>query len=96
MSNVAVDVLLGLGAAAQLLCCIGVLVMRTTADRLHYASAGVTIGPFCVLAALLVREQLASQGLQAIAAVAITFLIGPIVTHALARAIRATMEYESR
>ena len=40
MSNVAVDVLLALGVAAQLLCCLGVLAMRTTADRLHYASAG--------------------------------------------------------
>ena len=96
MSNVAVDVLLGLGCAAQLLCCIGVLAMRTTADRLHYASAGVTVGPFCVLAALLVREQLAGPGLQALAAVALTFLAGPIVIHALARSVRTTMERESR
>ena len=96
MSNVAVDVLLGLGCAAQLLCCIGVLAMRTTADRLHYASAGVTVGPFCVLAALLVREQLAGPGLQALAAVALTFLAGPIVIHALGRSIRTTMERESR
>jgi multisubunit Na+/H+ antiporter MnhG subunit len=95
VSNVAVDILLGVGCAAQLLCCIGVLVMRTTADRLHYAAAGATVGPLCILAALLVREQLASQGLQALAAVALTFLAGPVVTHALARSIRTTMERES-
>jgi len=96
MSNVAVDILLGVGCAAQLLCCISVLVMRTTADRLHYAAAGATVGPFCILAAMLVREQLAGPGLQALAAVALTFMAGPVVTHALARSIRATMERESK
>jgi multisubunit Na+/H+ antiporter MnhG subunit len=96
VSNVAVDILLGVGCAAQLLCCVGVLAMRTTADRLHYASAGVTIGPFCILAAMLVREQLAGPGLQALAAVALTFFAGPIVIHALGRSIRTTMERESR
>jgi multisubunit Na+/H+ antiporter MnhG subunit len=89
-------VLLGLGAAAQLLCCVGVLAMRTTADRLHYASAGTTIGPILVIAALIAREQLAGHALQAIAAVAVTMIAGTIVTHALGRAIRAAMERESR
>jgi multisubunit Na+/H+ antiporter MnhG subunit len=86
--NVAVDLLLGLGVAAQLLCCVGVLVMRTTADRLHYAAAGSTVGPFCILAALLVREGLSSQGLQSIAAIGFLFLASPVLVHATARAIR--------
>jgi multisubunit Na+/H+ antiporter MnhG subunit len=88
MSNVAVDVLLGCGVAAQLLCCLGLVVMRTTSDRLHYASAGYTVGPFCVVAALLVREQLSSIGLQALAAVAILFLPAPILVHATGRVVR--------
>jgi multicomponent Na+:H+ antiporter subunit G len=88
LSNVVVDVLLALGVTAQLACCVGVLAMRTTFDRLHYAAAGSTVGPFCILAALLVREQLAAQGLQASAAVALVFLSGPIATHAIARAAR--------
>jgi multisubunit Na+/H+ antiporter MnhG subunit len=49
-----------------------------------------------VLAALLVRERLASPGLQGLAAVAIVFVASPVVTHALARTIRRTMEHESR
>jgi monovalent cation/proton antiporter MnhG/PhaG subunit len=88
MGNVAVDVLLAVGVAAQLLCCVGVLAMRTTFDRLHYVSAGTTIGPFCVLAAVLVREGLTSQGLNTIAAVAVLFLASPLLTHAFARAAR--------
>jgi multisubunit Na+/H+ antiporter MnhG subunit len=88
MSNAAVDVLLALGVTAELLCCIGVVVMRTTADRLHYVSAGYTVGPFFILAALLVREQLSQIGLDSLAAVALLFLFGPVVIHATARVLR--------
>lgn len=92
MSNAAVDVLLAVGVTCELLCCIGLVVMRTTADRLHYVSAAYTVGPFFVLAALLVREGLSQIGLDSIAAVFLLFLFGPIVTHATARALRATEE----
>jgi multisubunit Na+/H+ antiporter MnhG subunit len=88
MSDVAVDVLLACGVACELLCCLGLLAMRTTSDRLHFASAGYAVGPFFVLAALLVREQLSSIGIEALAAVAILFLPGPILVHATARVVR--------
>ena len=88
MSAVAVDVLLAAAVAAQLVCALGLVVMRTAADRLHYASAAFTVGPFCVLAAVLVREGLKSAGLDSIAAVGLLFLAGPIVVHATARAGR--------
>jgi multisubunit Na+/H+ antiporter MnhG subunit len=83
-------VLLVAAASAQLVCCLGLLVMRTAADRLHYAAAAYTVGPFCVLAAVLVREGVKSAGLDAIAAVGLLFLAGPIVVHATARANRRT------
>jgi multisubunit Na+/H+ antiporter MnhG subunit len=62
--------------------------MRTTFDRLHYAAAGTTVPAFLVLAAVLVREQLSAAGLQAIAAVAILFLLSPVLVTATARAAR--------
>ena len=80
--------LLALAVAAQAVCCIGVLVMRTSADKLHYAAAGATLGPFAILAAVIVREHLSSQSLQTIAAVGFMFLASPVVVHALGRAIR--------
>ena len=86
--NLAVDVLLGVGVGAELVCCVGVLVMRTTYDRLHYSGAGSTVGAFCILAAVLVREGLTSGGLEAIAAVGLLFLLGPAVVIATARAAR--------
>jgi multisubunit Na+/H+ antiporter MnhG subunit len=86
--SIAVDILLGLGVTLELLCCVGVAVMRTTYDRLHYASAGTTVPAFLVLAAVLVREGLSAGGLAAIAAVGLMFLLGPVVLTATAKAVR--------
>lgn len=88
--DLAVDVLLGLGVAGELLCVAGVLVMRTTFDRLHYAAAATTVPAFLVLAAALVREQVTVGGLEAIAAVALLFLLNPAVVLATAMAARRT------
>jgi multisubunit Na+/H+ antiporter MnhG subunit len=83
-----VDVLLALGVAGELLCVLGVLVMRTTLDRLHYAAAATTVPAFLVLAAVLVREHVTSGGLQAIAAIGFLFLLNPALVIATARAVR--------
>jgi multisubunit Na+/H+ antiporter MnhG subunit len=88
MGDVAVDVLLAAGVTLELLCCIGVLVMRTTLDRLHFAAAATTVPAFLVLAAVLVRERLSSGGLEAIAAVLLVFLLNPILVTATARTVR--------
>lgn len=88
MSNIAVDILLGLAVATAMVCCAGVVVMRTSLDRLHYAAAATTLPAFFVLAAVLVRERVSSGGLEAIAAVGLMFLLNPVVVVATARAIR--------
>jgi len=72
--------------AAELLCVAGVLVMRTTLDRLRYAAASTTVPAFLILAAVLVREHLSAAGLEAIAAVALLFLLNPAVVITTARA----------
>ena len=88
MNGTLVDVLLALGVTAELVCVAGCTLMRSVFDRLHYTSAGTTVGPLLILAALLGKEGLNSSGLQSIAAVAILFLVNPIVVHATARAAR--------
>jgi multisubunit Na+/H+ antiporter MnhG subunit len=93
-SDLAVDFLLGLGVAAELLCVAGVLVMRTTFDRLHYASAATSVPAFLVLAAVLVREHVTSGGLEAIVAVGLLFLLNPAVVLATAMAARRIEEAE--
>lgn len=89
MNGTLVDVLLVLGVVAQLVCVAGCVAMRNVFDRLHYVSAGTTLGPILILAAILGKEGLTSAGLEAIAAVALLFLVNPIVVHATARAARS-------
>lgn len=84
----AVGILLAAGVAAQLICCLGVVLGRTAFDRLHYAGAGSTLGPLLIMAAVLVRVGTATQGLETIAAVVVLLLPSPIVVHALARSAR--------
>jgi multisubunit Na+/H+ antiporter MnhG subunit len=74
--------------ALELLCCVGVVAVRTTYDRLHYAAAGATVPAFCILAAVLVREQFSSGGLAGIAAVGLMFVLSPVALTATARAVR--------
>jgi multisubunit Na+/H+ antiporter MnhG subunit len=90
--NVAVDVLLAVGVALELACCAGVALMRSSFDRLHYVSAGSTVPAFFVLAAVLLREHVSSGGLQAIAAVALMFLLNPLLVISTARAARRLEE----
>jgi monovalent cation/proton antiporter MnhG/PhaG subunit len=87
--TLAVDVLLGLGVAAQLVCCLGVLVMRDTLDRLHYAAGGSTVGPILIAAAVLVEHPHDSSGITAIVTAGFLLLASPVVTVATARAVRA-------
>ena len=77
----AVDILLGFGVSLELLCCLGVLVMRTTYDRLHYVAAATTVPAFLILAAVLVREH--------------AFLLNPVLVIATARVARRIDGYEA-
>jgi multisubunit Na+/H+ antiporter MnhG subunit len=93
-SDLAVDVLLGAGVVAALVCVVGVLVMRTTLDRLHYAAAATTVPALLVLVAVLIREHTSAGGLQAIAAVGLLFLVNPALVIATARAAQRIDEAE--
>jgi multisubunit Na+/H+ antiporter MnhG subunit len=88
VSAILEDVLLGAGVASALVCVLGVVVMRTTLDRLHYSAAATTLPAFLILAAVLVRERLTSGGLEAIAAVGLMFLLNPVLLTATGRAAR--------
>jgi monovalent cation/proton antiporter MnhG/PhaG subunit len=86
VTNVAVDVLLAAGVGLELLCVLGVVVMRDTFDRLHYVGAATTVPAFLILAAVICREHVSSGGIEAIVAVALMFLLFPILLTATARA----------
>jgi multisubunit Na+/H+ antiporter MnhG subunit len=85
----AVYTLVAAAVAAELLCCLGLLAMRTAIERLHYAGAATTIGPALAAIAVVVAEGLATtQGLNALVIAVFLLLAGPALTSATARAIR--------
>jgi monovalent cation/proton antiporter MnhG/PhaG subunit len=89
-----VDVLLTFGVGCALVCCFGVLIMRNAFDRLHYSTAATTLPTLLVGAAVLVRESVSAGGLETIAAVALLFLLNPVVQIATARAAQRVEERE--
>ena len=87
VSSVAVAVLLIAGVAIELLCCIGVLVMRGPYVRLHYtAPAGV--GALLIAIAVVVRQGFSLIGNKALLLAAFVLVTAPVLSHVTARAAR--------
>ncbi|HEU5200609.1 MAG TPA: monovalent cation/H(+) antiporter subunit G [Ktedonobacterales bacterium] len=82
------DVLLALGVGIELLSCLGLLVMNNVFDRLHYVGPAATLGPIAIAGAVLLEEGISTAGLKAILIAVVLVGVGPIVTHATARAAR--------
>lgn len=84
-----VDLLVALGVAIQLACCVGLVTMRSAIDRLHYAGAATTAGPALIAAAVCVEEGLfTTNGLNAVAVVLLLTVLGATLSIGTARAIR--------
>jgi monovalent cation/proton antiporter MnhG/PhaG subunit len=91
-TDVLVDVFLVLGVTCQFVCCVGVLVMQTVYDRLHFAGAGTTLGPLLVGAAVLVRQTTSAAGITTIVIMVLVFVLGPALLIATARAARLLLD----
>lgn len=84
-----VQLLVWLGVAVELACCLGLLVTKNAIDRLHYAAAATALGPALVAAAVCVDEGVfTSSGLDAIAVAVLLALLGGALGVATARVIR--------
>jgi multisubunit Na+/H+ antiporter MnhG subunit len=86
---VTVHVLVWLGVAVELVCCVGLAAMRNAIDRLHYAGAATTVGPALIAAAVCVQEgAFTTNGLDVIATALLLSVLGAALTFATARTIR--------
>jgi multisubunit Na+/H+ antiporter MnhG subunit len=85
---IAVDALLGLGVASIVLSALGILVMRTAMDRLHFTAPASTIAPICFALAVLLEEPLSSAGVKAVLVALLIVGTTPVLGHATARAFR--------
>ncbi len=84
---VLVSIFLGLAVLIVLAGCAGLLAMRGAAARLHYASFTALLAPPLVMAAVLSTEGLSQAGFKAILIVVLLLVQGPVVAHAIGRAI---------
>jgi monovalent cation/proton antiporter MnhG/PhaG subunit len=81
-------VILGVGVAATLLSCIGVLVMPNVFDRLHYTAPASTLGAFAIAVSIVVQEGWAAASVKAMLVFVLLVTTNPVLTHATARAAR--------
>jgi multisubunit Na+/H+ antiporter MnhG subunit len=84
-----IDVLVGLGVGAEIVCCVGILAARDAIDRLHYAGAAATLGPALVATAIVVQESLfTTGGLNAVVVALLLVVLNSAATLLTARAFR--------
>lgn len=89
MKGDVVIALLGLGCLSELICIAGVLWFRDGFDQLHFSGAASTLGLFFILAALFVQGFSTVSGtIDCAVALALTFVLNPVMTSATARAGR--------
>ncbi len=95
--GVAASVLLWLGVGLELLCCIGVAVMRGVYSRLHF-TAPAGLGATAIALAVLVRQGFSLIGDKALLVALVVLLAAPVISHATARAawIRADSDEPER
>jgi len=85
--TVVVDALLIVGVVVELVCCVGIVVMRTAYDKLHYTGPASIVGPLAFALAIVLREALSQAGIKALLVALLLIVASPVLTHATARAI---------
>ena len=83
--DVAVDVLLALGVAGEVVCVLGLLAGRSAIDRLHYTGAASALPPAFIAAAVIVEEGDSSPSINSVVVAALLLVLGSALTHATAR-----------
>jgi multisubunit Na+/H+ antiporter MnhG subunit len=81
-----VAALLGLTVLLEIICCAGILVMRTPLQRLHYLGPAAMVCPVLVAIAIAVsKNPLSGAGLKASFIAAVLLAFGPALSHATGR-----------
>jgi monovalent cation/proton antiporter MnhG/PhaG subunit len=80
-------VLLFAGVGVEIVCVLGLVVMRDALDRLHCASAA-GFGVLLIAVAVVVQESFSLIGNKALAIALILLVANPVLAHATARTIR--------
>ncbi len=85
--HILADVFLWLGVVLILLACLGVVVLRSAYDRLHFSSPA-TLGVVAVAVSILIQESFSLIADKALLIAALVLLGSPLLTQATGRATR--------
>lgn len=87
-TQMAIDVLLVIGAISVLISSLGMLVMKDLYERLHYLFPPATLSVICFAAAVILDKHLSQAGIKALLIMLILLVTNAVLTHATARAAR--------
>ena len=85
--HIAVEAFLWLGVALTLIGCLGVVLMKSVYDRLHFTSP-TTLGAACIAIAVVVQKSFSLVGDKSILIAVLLIALSPLLTHATGRAAR--------
>lgn len=87
LDHLVIAALLTLTVLVEIVCCLGILSMKTTLQRLHYVGPITMLAPLLVAIAIAVsKNPLSGASLKAFFIAAVLMVFGPIVSHATGRA----------
>lgn len=87
VDHAAITVLLALAVLIELICCAGILVMKTPLQRLHYVGPAAMVCPVLVAIAIAVsKNPLSGAGLKGFFIAVVMVAFGPVLSHATADA----------
>lgn len=81
-------ILLAIAVGVVWVCAAGLLVARDAFDRLHCVGPVTVLGSCCVAGAIVVAEGASPSAIKAVLVGLSLLAVGPILTHATARAAR--------
>jgi len=93
--HLVVDVFLWLGVVLTLVGCLGVVLMPTVYDRLHFTGPPI-LGAACIVVAAVVQESFSLIGDKSILIAVMLVILSPLLTHATGRAARVVEEGDWR
>ena len=87
VAHVAITALLALTVLVEVICCAGILAMRTPLQRLHFIGPAAMVCPVLVALAVAVsKNPLSGAGLKALFIAAVMVVFAPVLSHATGRA----------
>ncbi len=87
-TQIAIDVLLGIGAFVTFVSALALPTRRDFYERLHYLAPPATVGIGCFTLAILLDKHFSTAGWKALIVFVVLLFMNAVLTHATARAAR--------